>query len=402
MCRPILFTCTLQSSVPCRWLLIVISAAGLAVDLVQDARGDSIDEQLAAIERTGAQGAGSPAAQSARDDLVKCDGDVIPRLLVAMQTDNAVAANWYRSIYETITERELAKGGSALPAEEIRQFVRDQGKAGRVRRLAMRLCDSLDVDFSKDWIPRQLDDTEFRDDAVDASLLAGQRALESGDSEGARDQFLKAFEHARASAQCVRAADKLAALGEQVDTQAHLGLVVDWWVIGPFDAPEFSGFDRSFPPEQAVDLSAHYTGQEGRDISWVRHRTADPLGLVDLVKALGPAEEAVGYAYTELESPRDSAVELRCGADDNCTVWLDGQRVFGRQQWLNGIRLDRFVTPVQLKRGINRLLVKVCQGPPNRDPQVANNWSLQLRFSDSDGAGIALRSALPPILENPK
>ena len=48
----------------------------------------------------------------------------------------------------------------------------------------------------------------------------------------------------------------------------------------------------------------------------------------------------------------------------------------GRDQWLNGTRLDRFVTPVRRAAGMNRLLVKICQGPQHKDPEVPNNWSL--------------------------
>ena len=197
----------------------------------------------------------------------------------------------------------------------------------------------------------------------------------------------------------LRAARQLAALGERVDPAAHLGLVVDWWLVGPFDAPDFSGFDARFGPEEGVDLKARYVGQEGREIGWVRHRTDDPLGLVNLVQALAPAKEAVGYAYARLDSPAAVDCQLRLGADDNATVWLNGQRVFGRKQWLNGIRLDRFSVNVRLVRGANDLLVKVCQGPQHIDPQVPNNWSLQLRFCDASGRGLPLRSLLEPAAE---
>ena len=54
-------------------------------------------------------------------------------------------------------------------------------------------------------------------------------------------------------------------------------------------------------------MAGRYAGQEGRDIGWVRHRTADSLGLVNLAQAIAPAKEAVGYAYAELTSPRDLA-----------------------------------------------------------------------------------------------
>jgi hypothetical protein len=303
--------------------------------------------------------------------------------------------NWYRTVYEAIVERELADPKPNLPLGDLKAFVEDGKHAGRVRRLALALCETLSPGFSAPFIARSLDDPEFRGDAVDAALARGEQALASGDSEAAREAFRKAFDHARAADQCVKAADQLTRLGETVDTRAHLGLVVDWRVVGPFDAPQFTGFDKSFPPEDKVDLSARYSGVEGRELAWMRYQTADPLGLVNLAEPLGPAKDAVGYCYAELDFARDQAAELRCGADDNCTVWLNGQKVFGRKQWLNGIRLDRFTTNVQVRAGINRLLVKVCQGPQHVDPAVPNNWSLQLRFCEPDGGGIRFRSALP-------
>jgi hypothetical protein len=285
---------------------------------------------------------------------------------------------------------------------DLKTFVGDASHAGRVRRLALALCDRLEPQYSKALVPRLLDDPEFRNDAVDAALAAGQKALEQGDSETARAEFEQAFRHSRESQQTVRAADKLVGLGDKVDIAAHLGLVVDWWLIGPFDAPAFTGFAREFPPEQHVDLKAQYTGQSGSPIGWIRYRTTDPLGLLNLVQALAPATEAVAYAYAEIHSSRDQTAQLRCGADDNCTAWLNGQKVFGRDQWLNGTRFDRFTTPVHLQQGANQLLVKICQGPQHKDPQVANAWSLQLRFCDESGAGLSFQSGLPAVSESKK
>ena len=109
---------------------------------------------------------------------------------------------------------------------------------------------------------------------------------------------------------------------------------------------------------------------------------------MDLNAALGATREAVGYAYSEIDVPALTQAHLRCGADDNCAVWLNGRQVFAREQWLNGTRFDRFITPVTLVAGRNSLLVKVCQGPQHKDPEVSNNWSLQLRICDEEGKGI--------------
>lgn len=361
------------------------------------ARADEIEDQLAAIARTGPQGAGSLAARVAIDSLSDCGPEILPRLLAAMDTDNPVAANWYRSAYESIVERELGDDQSEFPIEALRTIVGDPERRGRVRRLALSLCDRLEPGYRDQVVRRLLDDPEFRDDAVDMALATGAQSLAAGDSETAREEFHKAFDHARDANQVSNAAASLAKLGEQVDIAKHLGLVVDWWVLGPFDAPGFTGFARAFPPETEVDLARTYDGQNAASIAWRRIHTVDPLGLVDLVQTLAPAKEAVGYAYTEIDSPREQTVQLRAGADDNLTVWLNGQKVFSREQWLNGSRFDRFTAPVQLARGKNRVLVKICQGPQHVNPEVPNNWTFQLRFSDEHGGGVPFASALPEL-----
>jgi len=361
------------------------------------AADDRVDAALATISRVGPGATGSVEARRATDLLAAQEADALPRLLVAMQTSNPVAANWLRTAYEAVVARELARPEPRFPLAELKAFVKDPTHSGRVRRLALALCERLEPGFTDAWVPDQFADPEFRADAVDVLLAAGAKAVDSGDSAAAKGKFTLAFEHARDSQQVVRAADLLKSLGSAVDVPAQLGLVVDWWLLGPFAAPGFSGFEQTFPPEQRVDLAAEYAGADGQPIRWARYHTDDPLGLVNLVQGVAPAAEAVGFAYAELNSPRDMPAQLRTGADDNCTVWLNGQKVFGRQQWLNGIRLDRFVTPVQLRAGKNQLLVKICQGPQHKDPQVPNNWSLQLRFCDVNGAGIALKNLLPPV-----
>jgi hypothetical protein len=365
----------------------------LGMALVAGALADEIDQHLAAIRRAGAEGRGSIEARAAADALAGGSASVLHRLLEAMSSDNPVAANWLRSAFERVVARELTGGQTPpnFPLQDLATYFADADRPGPSRRLALSVCERVQPGFSKREIARLLDDPEFREDAVELALTAGSKALEGGDSETARAEFESAFEHARDSAQVVRASSKLVSLGVQVDVARHLGLVTDWWLVGPFEAPAMSGFARAFPPESAIDLQARYNDQAQQPIVWTRHRTADPLGLVNLAQAIAPAKEAVGYAYAEIDSLRTQAGEVRCGADDNCTVWLNGEKVFGREQWLNGTRFDRFVTPITLREGRNRLLVKVCQGPQHKDPQVPNNWSLQLRLCDRSGRGLEFK-----------
>src|SRR5262249_7925513 len=87
-------------------------------------------------------------------------------------------------------------------------------------------------------------------------------------------------------------------------------------------------------------------------------------------------------------------VEFRGAADDNFTVWVNGERAFGFEEYRNGVRLDRHRFRVRLRAGVNTVLVKVCQAPStpaNREP----NWEFLLRITDASGNGLAVKSALP-------
>lgn len=400
----------------------------------------SVDQDLAALAATGPNSAGSAEAQAAAERLRHAGPDLLPKLLRVMDNSNAVGANWARTVFEDITERlsqqpvperpvperpatkepaikEPAPKGTApdkpaaktlvpderaiaWPLSELQNHVRDRTRGGKSRRLALRLVERLDPAFAPPWLLTCRDDPEFRSDAVDATLRAGDTAAKEGDREAARQLYHLAFVHARESEQVLLAARKLGETGEAVDPIRHLGFLVRWHLVGPFDAPGTSGFDAVFPPQDPAvrfDPLMKFANTSPANNSWKIHETRDRLGQVDLIQALAAARESVGYAYAEFETPQARDAQVRCSADDNITVWLNGAQVLARRQWLNGTRLDRFIAPVKLEAGTNRLLVKICQGPQHADPAVSNNWSFQLRLCDESGAGIpfSIRSPAP-------
>lgn len=369
-------------------VVAILLAAPLALS------ADEVDDALKAISQVGPQGAGSVEARKARDVLARHGVEILPRLLAALDTPNIVAANWLRTVYADVVSRELAKPQSQLPLPLLKEYVLARERQGRARRLVLQLIEKLEPGFTREFLTGSLGDREFRGEAITQALAAGDAAAQAGNKDEAKRLYQAAFENARDASQVQTAAAKLAAQGVQASIVDQMGFVVDWWLLGPFDAPEYSGFDKVFPPEKKVDLAAKYDGQMGT-IAWKRFHNPDALGQLNLIDAVASTKEAVAYAYTELESPKDVDAQLRCGADDNCSVWLNGEKVFGRNQWLNGSRLDRFIAPVHLRKGKNTVLVKICQGPQHKDPEVPNNWSLQLRFCDAEGAGVGLRSQLP-------
>lgn len=371
-----------------RLLIICVLLGSVCVAAADDA------QLLQTIAQVGPGGRGSADARVATTLLAERDLSIMAPLLEAMDTDNPVAANWYRTIFEHIVQRELKNNAASWPKSMLTDYVSDAGRRGRPRRRVLRLLDRLDAGFRTRWISGRLTDAEFRSDAVAAVLKQGDADLQNGDRNAARSAFLVAFDHARDRQQVMESARKLQSIGEEADAIRHLGLVTQWWLTGPFDAPEKSGFELVFPPESQVDLDSVYIGQNEAEFGWVRHSSEDALGQINLVNVLRKADEAVGYAWTEISVTRPVKAQLRCGADDCCKVWLNGKVVSEHEQWLNGTRFDRFIEEITLQEGRNSILVKVCQGPQHRNPEVFNNWSMQLRLCDKEGRGIAFESAL--------
>ena len=363
---------------------------------------DDVSDAIQVISRTGEQGRGSAAAAAALGRLSREDITLLPRLLTAMDTPNIVAANWYRQAYEVIVEREMKKQNPRLPVDLLKQFVLDRKHQGRTRRLAWDLLDRVEPGFRQQETPGLLDDPEFGSDAVERTMQAAQQLLDNGMPQEAVALYRKAFEASRLENQILAAADRLGQLGAPVDIIQHMGFLHRWYLLGPFDAPGFSGYKMSFPPERKVDLEAEYTGKDGTAIRWQASQSGNRLGQLNLVTAIAPVKEAVGYAYAEFHSPREQDVQLRCGADDNMTVWINGTKTFTRLQWLNGTRLDRFRSPAHLKEGTNTILVKICQGPQHKNPAVPNNWSMQLRLCDRTGGSVQVRILRPLLTELPK
>ena len=387
-----------------RLLVSGLVVGWLIVPAVCVSAADEIGDLLAAVARAGPGGRGSVAARTATRRLSRSGLELLPRLLEAMDTDNIVAANWYRTVYETITRRELARDPlPEFPVSFLKTYFTNPRRQGRVRRLVLDLVERLEPGTREALVPGLLDDPEFRDEAVAAALSRGDRARQAGRTAEAIGEYRRAFRSARNPDQIGAAANKLKGVGQQVSVVAQMGFITHWYLLGPFDAPGTTGFELVLPPEKqvaaGVDLKATYVGKGGGRIKWLRHHSSDRLGQSNLIGAIAAVKEAVGYAYTEVISPREQTVQIRCGADDNLTIWLNGKQVLRRLQWLNGTRLDRFRTTAKLNSGRNRMLVKVCQGPQHKNPAVPNNWSLQLRICDAGGGGVGVTSGLPALTE---
>jgi len=140
---------------------------------------------------------------------------------------------------------------------------------------------------------------------------------------------------------------------------ARLGMVRDWLVAGPFDDEGKKGFDAVYPPEEGQDPAAAMPGKV-REVRW---RPLPPeavqLGFADLGAAMRPVRETVAYALATLESPREQRVRLYLGGSGALKLWVNGALAIAEPAY-HPARLDQFAVAVSLRKGPNRILVKLC------------------------------------------
>jgi hypothetical protein len=353
---------------------------------------ESLDAIRKDIATVAAQGIGSKEGRGAWERLAAAGPEAAPLLVETMDTPSVPRVNWFVTALDRVLDRH---GTAKVDVEGLLAFARDGRRQGRARRVALDIVERQRPGTLAKLLPGWLDDPEFRPDAIDLVLDDARKALKAGNKEKAGTQFREAFEHARDIEQARRAAVGLLDLGVEVSVAKHLGFLMDWHLIGPFDAQGQKGFHLSYPPEKGVDLKAEVESR-GKTLRWKHYRVEEPsprvgakhVALANLreSRALGDADDAVAFAYTEIDVPAARKVEFRGAADDNFTVWVNGKRVFGFEEYRNGVRFDRHRFAVELKAGKNAVLVKVCQTPaPNPEP----NWEFLLRVVDEEGRGLA-------------
>jgi hypothetical protein len=360
---------------------LMLSSAANAADF-------SSDLQLVVM-----QGRGSVEGRHAWERIAQAGPEMLPALLKAMDTTDVVAMNWLRTAFDQIVERHLSAKTKAIDADVLLRFVQDAKHQGRARRLALDLVERLRPGTSTKLYGGWLDDPEFRYEAVELALRNAKKL----DKARALATYLKAFEASRDMMQARQAANGLKEFGKTPSVAVHLGFLKSWHLVGPFDGMGMKGFHTAYPPEKKVDLNAEYAGQGGKKLRWIPYEACEPAytsgdrhqALINLRErdALGDADDAVAFAYTEFRVEKAQEAEFRGSADDNFTVWVNGKREFGYEEYRNGVRHDRHRFKVRLRGGENTVLVKICQTPaPNPEP----NWEFFLRVVDETGKGITM------------
>lgn len=350
-------------------------------------------EAIEVIKAVQNEGEGNEAAAAAWKQIIQGEATSVVPVLEAMNGSNGLASNWLISAAQTIVDRELTNG-NALPLEQLGAFLMDTRQEARARRLAFELIQRVDPETAQKLVPGMINDPSnaLRRDAVAGLLDEAEAMVEAEKKPAASIVYRQALGAARDIDQVESASKALQELGQKVDLPKHFGFLMHWSVVGPFDNTERKGFDTVFPPEEGVDLTGEYDGKAGK-VSWSRLATSDNYGMVDVNKAYGPLKEVTAYAFTEYESPSDQPAQLRLGCKNAWKIWLNGELVFARDEYHRGIRIDQYQLPVNLQKGKNTLLVKLCQNEQEEDWTV--QWQFQLRVCDATGTALLATNRLP-------
>jgi hypothetical protein len=347
-------------------------------------------DRILAVEPNGKGNAEASAAVKAITAAGAADS--VPALLAAMNRANPLAANWLRGTVSAIVQ----KSGGKLPPEPLAAFAKDATNRPPGRILAMDLLRASDEAAWNALIPSFLEDpaSELRREPV-------QRLITAAKASNSIPDLRKALNAARDEDQIREAADALREKGESVDLPKHFGFLMNWQVAAPFDNSSRKGFNTAFPPESKIDLAASYPGKELKagdptPVTWKPAASSDQFGVLDFNKATGMIKDATAYAYTTFESTTERDAEIRLGCKNAWKIWLNGDLVFGRDEYHRGKEIDQYRLPVKLRKGPNTILVKCCQNEQTETWTV--EWEFQLRICDSTGTAILdpNRPATPP------
>jgi len=348
----------------------------------------ALDQSLQVLAAVGREGQGNEAAGAAWKEVVTSGPACLPALLAATGKGSPVADNWLRVAGETIVGNARQQG-QAVPVAEMEAFLKDTARAPAARRLAFDLLKEADPARAEAVVPSLAHDPvqELRRGAVQQLIDAAQ----SIQGDPARAAFLKALDVVRDEDQTRLIAGALRNLGVPVDLPRHFGFLREWQIIGPFDNAGRQGFETVFPPEKEIQLAATYPGKDG-PVKWQPAASQDEYGKFDFNKPLGMLKEVTAYAVTTFDAPEECEAELRLGCKNAWKIWLNGQFLFGRDEYHRGQKLDQYKLKCRLHKGPNTILVKCCQNEQKELWTV--EWEFQLRVCD--GAGTAILAAATP------
>ncbi len=143
----------------------------------------------------------------------------------------------------------------------------------------------------------------------------------------------------------------VAELGVQQKIKVGKAQFGDWYTTKPI---KVRSWDEKCFPENRVDLkSVDVTGQP----LWsIRKELVDGK-----VHSLGSVISSTTYLYREVRCHKNMEIIISLGSDDSFQFWVNGKKVLAEQH-TRPAKPDQARIDVKLKKGVNKLLLKVHNG----------------------------------------
>lgn len=173
------------------------------------------------------------------------------------------------------------------------------------------------------------------------------------------------------------------------EIKAHadeLGMIRNWWVLGPFANDRGAGFDDVLVPETNLDLDREYTGKNGQIVKLRKLPVTPDDGTIDMGAIFRPNKEVAAYSLCAIwcDEP-DTQIAIRIGSSQAfslSTILKSGKgKIFGLSKGDDVERVlgfDQNRMNINLKQGWTILAMK--HGTSD------GTWAYRLRATSITGS----------------
>jgi len=207
---------------------------------------------------------------------------------------------------------------------------------------AIKTVDALEFSVSR------LADTQVRQEAgLAAVTIAGD--IYAGNAQAvqaALERVVSAHVSATIKEQAQKTLDEI---------EAVRSYLLDWQVAGPY-------LEKGKHCTQLFDIPFAPESNEAQ-VQWRKMPVSvegQHIGYLDLLKELDGGEQRVAYLRTQFESSEPRTTVLEIFSDDGVKAWLNDQVVHANNI-TRPLMPEPDRVPVTLKKGVNRLMLKVTQ-----------------------------------------
>jgi hypothetical protein len=315
--------------------------------------------------------------------LGKSAPDKLPAILAAADRLDPVRANRFYLLADKIAQKSIAE--KSLPIGPLHEFLFQSSHQSKARRLAFDWITTAKPDGRDQLLEQLIGDRSDRLNFIAIGRLL-KLAADSTDPNETTSLRKKALDAAREPNQIIQIVDLLDASGKKIDLSARLGLLTNWQMAGPFDNTEGRGFDIAYPVEKnltGLTFQETYEGKPDADgnprkFTWQKVDPSDRLGTIDFNRLIGTEKGVLAYLATTIDSPTDRPAQLRLGSFNAMKIWLNGTQIARLPIYHSGGQFDGYKIPIDLKKGPNRLIIKVHQN--SQTQPWTKNWSVTARI----------------------